>query len=293
MSTIASIEEALRSAITNANDTTEAQDTNVTDAINTLISGYGGGSGGADVNSLADGTYPSGALEITGTTIKPYAFYGKTGITSVSAPNYAGHTSNNFQFAQCTGITSVSFPSMVTGCASMFYGCTGLTSITDEMFPAMTDAYGDIFNGCAYVTSVKLSNMTGVLNKTNRFRQMSRVATIDLPKYQTVAQYDFYQDAALTTIKLGKNSTATTRTINANAFSGCAMLTDLVLYGDVVWTLSNISAFLNSPFASGKAGGTLYVPSAMISSYQSASNWSTILGYTNNSIAAIEGSDYE
>jgi hypothetical protein len=55
--------------------------------------------------------------------------------------------------------------------------------------------------------------------------------------------------------------------------------------------LENINAFNNSPFAAGKSGGTLYVPSAQVAGYQAAANWSTILGY--NSIRAIEGSEYE
>ena len=41
------------------------------------------------------------------------------------------------------------------------------------------------------------------------------------------------------------------------------------------------------------SGGTLYVPQALISTYQSATNWSTILGYANNQILPIEGSIYE
>lgn len=49
----------------------------------------------------------------------------------------------------------------------------------------------------------------------------------------------------------------------------------------------------STQFASNGTGGTLYVPQALISSYQSATNWSTILGYANNSIQAIEGSQYE
>ena len=62
---------------------------------------------------------------------------------------------------------------------------------------------------------------------------------------------------------------------------------------NAVVTLNNTSELNNTPFASGGAGGTLYVPSALISSYQSATNWSTILGYSTNSIQAIEGSAYE
>lgn len=57
--------------------------------------------------------------------------------------------------------------------------------------------------------------------------------------------------------------------------------------------LNNANFFQSTPFASDGTGGTLYVPQALISSYQSATNWSTILGYANNQIKAIEGSIYE
>jgi hypothetical protein len=82
--------------------------------------------------------------------------------------------------------------------------------------------------------------------------------------------------------------------ILGNAFIGATAFNLLVLgrYDSIV-TLDNISAFNNTPFASSGAGGTLYVPNALISSYQSATNWSTILGYTNNQILPIEGSTYE
>lgn len=79
-------------------------------------------------------------------------------------------------------------------------------------------------------------------------------------------------------------------------FNKCKNLTVLVLRRTTVNSLSNVSAFSNSPFASGKAGGTLYVPQDLIASYQAATNWSTILGYgsgAQNQILPIEGSIYE
>jgi hypothetical protein len=82
--------------------------------------------------------------------------------------------------------------------------------------------------------------------------------------------------------------------IQQQLWYGCTNFNTLIIRttGGVP-ALANINAFNNTPFASGKAGGTLYVPSALISSYQSATNWSTILGYSTNSIQAIEGSIYE
>ena len=52
--------------------------------------------------------------------------------------------------------------------------------------------------------------------------------------------------------------------------------------------LGNINWFSSTPFASGGTGGTIYVPSARLSAYQSATNWSTIIGYANNQIKTIE-----
>lgn len=83
-------------------------------------------------------------------------------------------------------------------------------------------------------------------------------------------------------------------TIYSNAFFKANNLVKLAIYSTSVATLANINVFANTPFASGGTGGTLYVPSSLISSYQSAStNWSTILGYANNSIRAIEGSEFQ
>lgn len=82
--------------------------------------------------------------------------------------------------------------------------------------------------------------------------------------------------------------------IISNEFFGDSKFNVLILRQTYeVAPLSGVEAFNNTPFASGKAGGTLYVPNSMISSYQTASNWSTLLGYTNNSIVKLEDSPYE
>lgn len=87
----------------------------------------------------------------------------------------------------------------------------------------------------------------------------------------------------------------------ANFFSGCTVLTTLILREAAIYTLVNISAFNSSPFASGGAGGTIYIPKALYdhlgdgtsSDYKAATNWSTINGYGTITWAKIEGSIYE
>ena len=82
-------------------------------------------------------------------------------------------------------------------------------------------------------------------------------------------------------------------TINANCFNGCSAMTKLVLRSPTVATLSATTAFLSTPFDNGGAGGTIYVPNALKSAYQTASNWSTLHGYGTVTWASIEGSAYE
>lgn len=64
------------------------------------------------------------------TGIGDCAFYGCTGLTSITIPNSVASI-GNAAFYNCNGLTNVTIGSGVTGIGgSAFYGCTGLTSIT-------------------------------------------------------------------------------------------------------------------------------------------------------------------
>ena len=77
-------------------------------------------------------------------------------------------------------------------------------------------------------------------------------------------------------------------------FENCKVLSDVIIRATSVPKMQAIDVFTSCPtFAESGTGGTLYVPSALIDSYKSATNWSTILGYANNQILPIEGSYYE
>ena len=79
--------------------------------------------------------------------------------------------------------------------------------------------------------------------------------------------------------------------IGANAFANCYSLTKLVIRKTSVCTLGNTSAFTNTPM-SGYNGltGTVYVPSSLISNYQTATNWKTLYNNGTVTFTAIEGS---
>ena len=86
-----------------------------------------------------------------------------------------------------------------------------------------------------------------------------------------------------------------TAAIAANAFVNCNKLQTLILRkSDAICTLANVSAFTNTPMRGYNGlSGTIYVPSALISTYQTATNWSTIYGEGYVTFTAIEGSQYE
>lgn len=110
-----------------------------------------------------------------------------------------------------------------------------------------------------------------------------------LPAVTTMGNYVVADSSSFEVIDFGPD----TPSFGIWHFSNDTNLSTLIIRKSSVVAATNLNVFNNTPFASGGTGGTLYVPSAVISSYQSATNWSTILGYANNSIQAIEGSQYE
>ena len=137
--------------------------------------------------------------------------------------------------------------------------------------------------------SVRWLNATGGgMYTLEHFDFQAKVKYFVLPKVTDFSVYMFQNSTSL----LGVDMNAVT-TIRQDCFAGCTNFGLLVIRKNGVPTLSNIIAFNNTKFASGKAGGTLYVPQALITNYQSATNWSTILGYSSNQILPIEGSIYE
>lgn len=194
-------------------------------------------------------------LTATGT----YDFADCSNLESFDAP--ALTNIGNYSFGNDGKLSSINMPSVTKFNAGCFQDC-GLT-VAD--FPLVTQSGGSVFNRCSKLTSVNLPLLTTA--GTVFIGSCPLLETVDFP--------------VLTSIQ-------------ASFFEHCRTLNVVVLRkSDSVCTLSNINAFLDTPFASNGTGGTLYVPQAQIANYQSATNWSVILAYTNNQILPIEGSPYE
>ena len=79
------------------------------------------------------------------TSIGDYAFYGISGLISISIPNSV-ISIGSCAFENCSSLASVIFPNSVTSIGgSAFSGCAGLTSITIP--EAVTSIGGSAFNG--------------------------------------------------------------------------------------------------------------------------------------------------
>lgn len=145
---------------------------------------------------------------------------------------------------------------------------------------------------CAHLPNITSINAPELAKTTNYgFFEDTSLEYVVLPKAVQIGTHSFRKCTNLKGFDmLGGPSEA--QSVTQQCFYLSALDT-LIIRCDGLAKLGNVNAFQDTPFASGGTGGTLYVPSAQIATYQAASNWSTVLGYTNNQIKAIEGSIYE
>ena len=191
-----------------------------------------------DCDTSANGaiTIPS---EIDGkpvTYIGYNAFYGCTGLTSITIPNsvtYIGHNA----FWYCSGLTSITISDSVTSIGyGAFERCTGLTSITIPN--SVTSIEDCAFNGCSGLTSINVasgnnyySDNNGVLfnkKKTEliRYPEGKSQTSYTIPNSVTsIGDWAFYKCTGLTSITIPNIVTS----IGYSAFKRCTGLTSITI----------------------------------------------------------------
>jgi hypothetical protein len=142
-----------------------------------------------------------------------------------------------------------------------FYGCSKLASAN---LPNVEKVRNSGFRGCLNLASVKLSNAT----------------EFDSYAFQTCPQLKILDFEKVTRI-------------GTTCFGGDFRLTTLILRSTTLCVLTGTNAFSSTPFASSGEGGTVYVPQALITEYQNATNWSILYASGKCNFVAIEGSEYE
>lgn len=141
----------------------------------------------------------------------------------------------------------------------------GNTNFTEYESDEITSVRNYTFAASSRLVSLSLPNAT----RLNYYccRDCTALVNVNIPKVTYLDSNVFASCSALQRIDL-----PSTTTISNSAFSGTAMEC-LILRVNSVCSLSNTGAFNSTPIASGT--GYIYVPSALVDSYKTATNWST------------------
>ncbi|MGO5113269.1 leucine-rich repeat protein, partial [Oscillospiraceae bacterium LCP25S3_E10] len=134
------------------------------------------------------------------TKIGDSAFFGCTGLTSVTIPSSVTEI-DEYAFSGCTGLTSVTIPSSVKEIGWFaFGGCTGLTSIT---IPSSVKEIGlGAFSGCTSLKSVTIpSGVKKIVN--NAFYGCTGLKSVTIPSSVTeIGSGAFYGCTGLTSVTI-------------------------------------------------------------------------------------------
>ena len=161
-----------------------------------------------------------------------------------------------YAFTYCTKLEKIDFPNAKKVNSYCFQYCSALSSTN---LPKVQSIGGYGFMGCTALAEIDMPNILSVSNYA--FRKCDALTKIDLYQTYSIGTFAFYECPNLDTVILRKT--------------------------DKVCTLAAANAFQYTKIADG--AGHIYVPSALLDSYRSATNWSTY----SSLFKAIEGSEYE
>ena len=148
----------------------------------------------------------------------------------------------------------------------LFNGNAKLTTVT------LGDGFGKLipasaFAGCKLLETVNIPTTVTELGNS-AFANCEKLTTLNLPNVTTLGTNVFQNCKALESLTLGAITS-----VPVNTFAN-TNLTSLTLSSETMLALSNVNAF--SGYSSTKKL-TIYVPAALVSEYQAAANWSTLV----------------
>jgi len=223
-----------------------------------------------DISTMGDKTYQFDSVgehvikyELNGLGTGAPLFNNLSTVKRVVIPNVFTSIGNS-AFYGCTNLTSCTIGNSVTSIGdNAFYNCNRLTSI--DIPSSVTSIGTRAFWGCSSITSCTIGS--GVTNiGEGAFTQCSGLTSIDIPSSVTsIGTFAFSVCISLTSCTIGSGVTS----IGQAAFGGCSGLTSATVRAITPPTLGT------NAFDSNASGRKIYVPSASVDTYKTATNWST------------------
>lgn len=220
------------------------------------------------INLMASQDFPSGDIVITEkTSLSASAFRYRTNITKVYSESLTSLNWSQYAFDACTNLEEINFPNVTTGTGGGYQlaDTNGATKCKTIKVPKLEDAATFFFYNRQGLTTVDVKALKALPQSC--FQQCYSLEILDLPSVKSIASTALYN---------------------------CRKLSTIILRSTTMVVLANANVLNNTPFAGyGGLSGTLYVPQALVSTYENSSNWATILAKGFMTISPIEGSIYE
>lgn len=152
MSDITTVKTQLSSLLSLINSITDKGDANLTDAINSVILGYG--SGNCNISQFATEDDLIGDISIAvSKNIRKYALFECTGITSISIAGYDSTISiGYYAFANCSDITHIIFNWPGSISYYIVNNCSSLTTVVFSSKPTLI--HSSAFLGASALTDI-------------------------------------------------------------------------------------------------------------------------------------------
>ena len=214
-------------------------------------------------------------------SIKKCAFFGCSGLTSVTIPNSVTSIGDR-AFEGCNGLTSVEIPNSVTSIgSSAFRGCSGLTGVT---IPNSVTSIGAMaFYGCSGLTSVEIPNSISSIGGS-AFSYCSGLTSVTIPKSVTsIGDGAFGNCSGLKSITINSDEGLT---LGEYAFCyGCDGVERIYCNSQIPPTSEGNYVFYEGVYLK----AIVYVPQSALSDYKITYPWnrfSNIVGFGD--IAEVE-----
>ena len=161
------------------------------------------------------------------TSIGDRAFYGCSGLTSITIPNSVSSI-GEYAFNRCSSLTSITIPNSVTNIGTAaFSGCTGLTDFT--MGNGVESIAESAFYGCSSLTSITIGNSVESIAES-AFYGCSSLTSITIGNSVTsIGRRAFEYCSGLVTVTIGNS----VKNIGDQAFSYCTRLTTVSIGNSV------------------------------------------------------------